>query len=840
MAKKRNRQPEQASENGRPIAQRLELARDFFERFHWRRWLMMAGLSLLLALALSPNLLSRVPRVVEGETYPGIIRAPFSITVVDEEAIKKERLAKADAVVPIFQYDAQVGERAVKRLDSAFGRLNSLFAELDEIELRYKLLEESVENSEPAAAEQPEDGAAPALSPAELARLKKERLANLRREKQEKIKETEAKIQQALKEQRADFVTQLETSSLTDQEYALLIEQRFSPKLVEHVAVLLRPAYEGVYIPNEFDQVRQQLQAEGQGKPAGLQVYQRGSETGFRIEMMDAVFSIPRRQELLLEQAPVLLPTERVTPPLRELLAKIALAQIKPNLFFDEDRTQQARMDAAERVIPITYSYRKGQVVIEEYQRVTREQAMIMDRIRETSQTKGWAVVVTGLGLLVFFMLLLSLWLTDLNIASIVIADRDAAAMSILLVVWIIGLRLIGWLDEQLMDLFAQKPPNLLLFLFPLAAPAMLIRFLTRFEIALIFSVVLAVLSGLAIAAEPENVAVFFLVMLIGAHTMRGVMRRGQILRGGVAVGGAMLPLTWMLALIKQEFSIDWLITLPALGLAGGILSAVIVLGAAPFFEYVFGYMTNISLLELANYEQPLLKRLARLTPGTFHHSIAIGSLAEAATEAIGADSLLTRVGAMYHDIGKSMNPQYFVENQRGENPHDQLNDPEQSARLVIGHVLDGVKMAREHRLPQQIIDFIQQHHGTRTVIYFLDQARKQAQRLNRDVDPELFRYPGPRPQTKETGIMMICDVVEARSRTMDDRSPEAVQGMIRDMIEKIRRDGQLEECPLTEAELMKIVTSLAEVILGMRHDRIAYPDQVAKRTRRDRLFRRR
>lgn len=840
MAKRQDRQPEQGNENGRPLAQRLGLARNFFDRFHGRRWLIMAGLSLTLALALSPNLLGRVPRVTEGETYTAAIRAPFSITVVDDEAVRKERLAKADAVIPIYQYDAQVGERAIKRLASAFGHLNNLYAELEEIELRYRLLEENVETGEPVAENAAADQPPAPLSEAEKARLRNARLADLRREKQEKIKETQAKIQKAIHDERADFSTQLETPGLTDEEYGLLIEERFSPKVVELVSLLIRAAYEGAYLPSEFDQVRQRLQAtEGQAKPADIEVYPRGSTTGFRLTEMSTVFSISRRQELLLEQAPLLLPVDRVASPLRELLVKIALAQIKPNLFYDEDRTNQARMEAAERVIPITYSYRKGQIVIEEYQQVTREQAMILERIRETSQTRGWAVVATGLGLLVFFTLLFSLWLTNLNIRGVVITDRDVAAMSILLVVWTFGLRLTGWLDEQLMDLFANKPPDMLLFLFPLAAPVMLIRLLTRFEIALVFSFILAILSGLAVASEPEAIAVFFLVMLIGAHTMKDAKRRGQILRGGLAVGGAMALLTWMLALIRQEFTVDWLALLPINGFISGIFAAVVVLGVAPFFEYAFGYMTDISLLELANYEQPLLKRLARLSPGTFHHSIAIGSLAEAATEAIGANSLLTRVGAMYHDIGKSLNPQYFIENQRGENPHDQLGDPEQSARLVIGHIPDGVKLVREHRLPQPIIDFIEQHHGTRTAIYFLDQARKQAQHENREIDPERFRYPGPKPQTKETGIMMICDVVEARSRTLDDRTPAAVQGMIRDMIDKIRRDGQLEECPLTEADLTKIIDSLAEVILGMQHERIIYPDQLPNR-RRKRLFRRR
>jgi putative nucleotidyltransferase with HDIG domain len=242
-----------------------------------------------------------------------------------------------------------------------------------------------------------------------------------------------------------------------------------------------------------------------------------------------------------------------------------------------------------------------------------------------------------------------------------------------------------------------------------------------------------------------------------------------------------------------------------------------------PAFEALFHRTTDIRLLELANNNVPVLRRLALEAPGTYHHSMVVGSLAEAAAEAIGANAVFCRTAAMYHDIGKLTKVSYFVENQVGPNKHDNLS-PRMSALIIASHVKEGIEMAKEINLPQEIIDCIPQHHGTKLITYFYEKAKVHQDPALGEVTEEEFRYPGPKPQTKEAGIIMIADAVEAASRTLDDPSPARLKGMIRQIIDYIFLDGQLNECALTLRDLEKIAQSFLRVLMGIHHHRVSYP----------------
>jgi len=241
--------------------------------------------------------------------------------------------------------------------------------------------------------------------------------------------------------------------------------------------------------------------------------------------------------------------------------------------------------------------------------------------------------------------------------------------------------------------------------------------------------------------------------------------------------------------------------------------------------EHMFQSMTDIKLLELSNMNLPLLKELAVAAPGTYHHSVVVGTLAEKAAEAIGVNPLFARVAAYYHDIGKLRQPQYFVENQKdGRNPHDKLS-PNMSALILVSHVKDGIGYAEEHGLPRPLIDMIQQHHGTRSIKYFYEKAKQAAEDGSREIDEGEFRYPGPRPQSKEAAILMVADSVEAISRTLSDTSPTRLRAMIRRTIQDVVDDDQLAECTLTFEDLSKMSDAFLYVLAGMHHQRIEYPD---------------
>jgi putative nucleotidyltransferase with HDIG domain len=263
--------------------------------------------------------------------------------------------------------------------------------------------------------------------------------------------------------------------------------------------------------------------------------------------------------------------------------------------------------------------------------------------------------------------------------------------------------------------------------------------------------------------------------------------------------------------------------------LASGILSAGFVSGLIPVIETLFQYTTDIKLLELANLNTPILRELLVKAPGTYHHSVIVGNLVETAAESINANPLLARVAAYYHDIGKASKPLYFIENQGGEeNRHDKLT-PSMSALILISHIKDGAEQAREKHLGQPIIDIIRQHHGTALIKFFYERAKSQAAATGQAIEEKDFRYPGPKPQTREAGIVMLADCVEAASRTLVNPTPDRIQGMVQKLINNIFIDGQLNECELTLNNLHEIAKSFNCVLNGMFHHRIDYPEPVHK-----------
>jgi len=259
-----------------------------------------------------------------------------------------------------------------------------------------------------------------------------------------------------------------------------------------------------------------------------------------------------------------------------------------------------------------------------------------------------------------------------------------------------------------------------------------------------------------------------------------------------------------------------------------GLMAGFFMGGSLPFLENAFGIVTGISLLELGDNTHPLLQELVRRAPGTHNHSITVGAIAEAAAERIGANGLLVRIGAYFHDIGKMLKPHYFVENQVGSSNRHANLAPAMSTLIIIGHVKDGVDLGRQHHLPERIIDLIEQHHGTTLVEYFYHEANR---RSGNDPDAAVvqesaFRYPGPKPQTKEAGILMMSDCVESASRTLSEPTPSRIEGLVAELIDKRLRDGQFDESGLTLREIAEIRDSLVKSLIGIYHGRVKYPEQ--------------
>ncbi len=358
----------------------------------------------------------------------------------------------------------------------------------------------------------------------------------------------------------------------------------------------------------------------------------------------------------------------------------------------------------------------------------------------------------------------------------------------------------------------------------------MIMAVLVNRNMALIMSVLISFLISPLFEGKMLIPLFAFLGSIAASYHIVSSRQRSAFLKVGVFLGIINMASILCLNLLYGNLLNDLPLRL-AMGLAGGLITGILVAGITPIFESLFGFITYIKLLELANLNQPLFQRMIIEAPGTYHHSIIVASLVEAAAEAIGANALLSKVSAYYHDIGKLSKPQYFIENQPGfDNRHDKLS-PKMSSLVIISHVKEGCELALEAKLGQPIINIIREHHGTSLVSYFFDKAKKNKDESLRALTESDFRYPGPKPQTREAGLVMLGDVIEASSRTLTNPTPARIRSLVRERIERVYMDGQLDDCELTLKDLNIIAETFTRILTGIFHHRIDYPEAPQKET---------
>ncbi len=436
---------------------------------------------------------------------------------------------------------------------------------------------------------------------------------------------------------------------------------------------------------------------------------------------------------------------------------------------------------------------------------------------------------VLGLSFLIVLLLYSTYSFSAKNIRRFNPSIKDLLFISSVLIGTVMLIKFSVFISGSFEDRFRYLTPTVVKYAVPVATGAMLVQFILNSEIVIVFSVILALFAGLLLEGSLPFTIYFLIGSLVGAHGLRYCTQQTTLIKAGIKVG--LVNILFVLGLTAMNASIFRLETLfgGIFGFLGGIIAAIVVTGIAPLFEAIFGYTSNIKLLELTNLDHPALRELVLRAPGSYHHSIVVGNLAETAAEAIGANPILARVSSYYHDIGKSKKPQYFIENQpEGENKHDKLS-PSMSSLILISHVKEGMEMAKKYKLPTVITDFIPQHHGTSLIKYFYDKAKGKTNPELQTINEEDFRYPGPKPQTREAGIVMLADAVEAASMTLTDPTPARIRGMVQKIINNIFTDQQLDECMLTLKDLHQIAKNFNLVLGGTFHHRIDYSEPVTK-----------
>jgi cyclic-di-AMP phosphodiesterase PgpH len=495
-------------------------------------------------------------------------------------------------------------------------------------------------------------------------------------------------------------------------------------------------------------------------------------------------------------------------------LGRFAVVQ---NEFYDSDATEELRHQAAESVEPVKIL--QGQVVVEEGELINpdiyRQLGLVglLDSEKALQPFFGLALII------IIFLIAIYFYFSDIKTQ----AEIKQTHLLLFGVIFVLSI-----LTMKTVSLFQEIEYAEIGFIFPAAMGGMLIKILIEERLAVLLTMILSICGSIIFNEEVTgslntSVGIYILCSgLAGILFLRSQNQRAKILQAGIFAAFVNLIVIFALILLRngQYSGLEYGFYI-IMALFSGISSAVLTIGLLPFFEASFGILSTMKLIELSNPNHPLLRKILTEAPGTYHHSVMVANLAESACEAIGVNGLLARVGCYYHDIGKTKRPQFFIENQMNiENPHNRLT-PETSADIIIAHASDGAEMLRKQRMPREIVEIAEQHHGTTLLKYFYHKAEKSSEELSEGN----FRYPGPKAQTKEIAIIGVADSVEAAVRSMSQPTPEQIESLVHSIIADRLQDGQFNECDLTLKELDIVAYTLCETLKGIFHSRIEYPE---------------
>ncbi|MDO8518628.1 MAG: HDIG domain-containing protein, partial [Deltaproteobacteria bacterium] len=520
---------------------------------------------------------------------------------------------------------------------------------------------------------------------------------------------------------------------------------------------------------------------------------------------------------------------EFLDPQAFTVLKEFAADRLKPNVKDNGLETDARSLKARTNIKNVVIKIQRGESIIRSGDRFEPWHLTVIKGIREERLKSSGLFRFAGTFIFVNLVLLIVYFFAAKYIRKFNPSRRDMIFLGSTLILFLVTLRFGVFLSDVLRDALPFSVSQATIYyVIPMAAAAMLVRFILNSETALVFAVVLSLFAGIFVENNLELTVFYLISGVFAAHVIAHVDKRSSVLLCGAYVGLVNAATIFSLNLLAQvtvagSLTFSQMAFNMVSAFFGGVLTSMMVLILTPIAESLFNYTTDIKLLELANLSHPLLREMIVRAPGTYHHSQLVGILSEAAAQSIGANPLLSRVACYYHDIGKMRKPHYFIENQSGDNAHDRLS-PSMSALIIESHVKDGIEMAREYKLPQRIADIIPQHQGTKLMGFFYSKA-KQMEGTFGPVDEKDYRYPGPKPQTREAGIIMLADTVEAASRALPEKTPGKIRMTVEKLINQHFVDEQLDECDLTLKDLHLIAESFIKILIGIYHQRVEYPE---------------
>jgi len=517
---------------------------------------------------------------------------------------------------------------------------------------------------------------------------------------------------------------------------------------------------------------------------------------------------------------------ERMIPrnrSMRNVVYELIESEITPNTGPNPEETVSRKVKAQDQVLPIYKrdAVKKNELIVERGKKLTKDDIAKLTQITRIHAIVNRTAYISGLLILLIALLFSAVAYLRINEINIIRTPRHVLLISINFFLAI----LVSLLIVQ---------SQVSVYIIPLASIGMLLVLLLSFNTAFIVCFIASLYVGFIVGGKLDLAFMLFVGSAAGIYAVRGARKRSQIFFAGFIV--SLINLFCIAGVgFLNNVQKEAILGEGLYGILSGIISSFIVIGLLPVYEYAFSLVTNVTLLELSDLSNPLLKELTIKAPGTYHHSILVGNLAEEACDSIGANSLLARVGSYYHDIGKMEKSAYFVENEIGTaSKHDKLT-PSMSALIITNHAKDGVELAKKHKVNSAITDFVSQHHGTSLIYYFYQRALEKVGSED-ELKEEEFRYPGPKPQTKETAIVLLADSVEASSRMLSDPTPARIRSLVEKIINNKFIDGQLDECDLTLKNLHKISESFVRVLMGVFHTRLEYPEIKSRKERKSAL----
>ena len=745
----------------------------FFGTSDHVRWSILIGVTIIFTILLYPNLVVKKHSYKLGDVAEKNIKATKDFLIEDKDATEVNRREAVAKVLTVYDHDVTLSQTINQNVKKAFNDIRTVFN-----------------------AEKNQDKIA--LIPSETA----------------STGTIATSVHDLLWQQKTDFEEKIGIS-VSDGAYNLLEKENFLPNIATLICSILKEILDNGVVTNKELILKE--------TDNGIILRDISTKKELVVNNLKHFYGLDQAKTMVKIIGQPLL--ENISYTLRNMIVDFAQRLIQPNITLNRSETEERKKRAEAEIKPVFHKIKAGEMLLREGERVTKVQMLKLKAYQEgikneqiLSSSIGSALIILCILMTTYILYIHRQSRTDLT------NNKNLLFIASVLVTFFFIARISASFAESVAH-YTSFPisASSIAYGIPLASGAMTICLFLGLELA----IPMAMLTAIGTAIIFKNRFDIFLYFLINssmaAFWMQNCRERKVFIKAGLKLGVMNVILVTVIDSYLGGSSITKLLWDWAFAFTGGVGAGIVTAGITPLIEIAFGYTTDIKLLELANLDQPILRRLMIEAPGTYHHSVVVGTMVEAAASEIDANSLLAKVCGYYHDIGKIKKPLYFIENQtNGINRHDKLA-PSMSSLILIAHIKDGVEIARKNKLGQVIIDTISQSHGTSLISFFYEKAKQLKGEDAVNIDN--FRYPGPKPQTREAGLVMLADMVEAASRTLTNPTPSKIRGLVQHLINKAFSDGQLDDCELTLKDLHKIAKSFYNILSGMYHHRIEYPE---------------